>query len=134
MSDSTGKTKQLGDLQIAIMRALWRLEEGTVSQVHSALTEERDLAPTTIATVLSRLEKGGLIAHTTESRQYVYRPIVSKREFLRSAVSDLVEKLFQGDPAALVSHLLKESDIAAGDLQRVKAMIEVKEKQEGDDR
>ncbi len=126
-----GKTKQFGDLQIAIMRALWALGEGTVAQVRGALTEERELAPTTVATVLSRLEKGGLIAHHTENRQFIYRPLVSKTELLRLMVTDLVEKLFQGDHTALVSHLLRESEISAGDLKRVKAMITAKEKSEG---
>jgi len=123
-----GRTKQLGDLQIAIMRALWTLGEGTVAQVRDALTEERELAPTTVATVLSRLEKGGLIVHHTENRQFIYRPLVSKTELLRMMVKDLVERLFQGDQTALVSHLLHESEISAGDLKRVKAMIAAKEK------
>ena len=125
------KTKQLGDLQIAIMQSLWKLREGTVAQVHAALTEERDLALTTVATVLSRLEKGGLIAHHTESRQFVYRPIVSKTELLRLMVTDLVDKLFQGDHTALVSHLLRDSEISKGDLKRVKAMIAAKEGSRG---
>jgi predicted transcriptional regulator len=124
------KIKQLGDLQIAIMRALWDLGEGTVTQVRAALTNERDLAPTTVATVLSRLEKSGLVTHHTESRQFVYRPLLSKTELLRLMVTDLVEKLFQGDQTALVSHLLRESEISPGDLKRVKAMIAAKERQE----
>jgi BlaI family penicillinase repressor len=124
----SAKTKQLGDLQISIMRVLWDLGEATVAQVQSALKDEREFATTTVATVLTRLEKSGLISHHTVDRQFVYRPLVTKIDLLRNIVSDLADKLFRGDKTALVSHLLTETEINKTDLKRVKAMIEAKEK------
>ena len=70
---------QLGDLQLAIMRVLWTRREGTVAEVHLAL-EERQLALTTIATMLSKMEKKGVVSHRNEGRQYVYAPVVSEAE------------------------------------------------------
>ena len=64
---------QLGDLQLAIMRELWRAGEATVATVHAALQDERGLALTTIATMLSKMEKKGVVEHRSEGRQYVYR-------------------------------------------------------------
>ena len=122
---------QLSNLQLAVMRILWVQEEATVNQVHAALQSDRDLAPTTVATVLSRLEKKGLITHRTEGRQYVYRPTVTSRDVRRSMVADLIDQLFQGDPAALVNHLLNHSEISQTDLEQVKTLIEAKEKGEG---
>ena len=121
------ETTQLSELQMAVMRILWQRSEATVNQVHAALQPERALAPTTVATVLSRLEKKGIIIHRTEARQYVYRPLVSKHEVRRSRVADLVKQLFQGDPAALIRHLLKHSEISPADLKQVKALIVSKE-------
>ena len=121
------ETTQLSELQMAVMRILWQRSEATVNQVHAALQPERGLAPTTVATLLSRLEKKGIIIHRTEARQYVYRPLVSKYEVRRSRVADLVKQLFQGDPAALISHLLKHSEISLADLKQVKALIVSKE-------
>ncbi len=122
--------KQLSRLQIDIMRTLWRRGEATVSEVHSDLQQDRGLAPTTVATMLSRLEKDGIVRHRNQGRQYVYIPCVSEREVRRSAVSELAERLFHGDFGALVNHLLKESDIRPGDLEEVREILESQEEED----
>ena len=117
------ETHQLTDLQIAIMRVLWERGEATVAAIHEALLAERGLAPTTVATLLSRLEKRGVVKHRSASRQYVYYPAVSEHEVRRSMVSELTERLFDGDVAELVSHLLDAREISSGDLEKVKELI-----------
>ena len=114
---------QLTDLQVAIMRVLWERGQATVAEIHEALLPERGLAPTTVATLLSRLEKRGIVKHRSVSRQYVYYPAISESEVRRSMVSDLAERLFDGDVAELVSHLLSEREMSAGDLEKVKELI-----------
>lgn len=118
----------LTELQLAIMRVLWTRREVPVSDVHAALQEERGLALTTVATVLSRLERAGLVARRQEGRHFVYRPLVSEDEVRRSMVSELADRLFHGDVTALVSHLLSEGEIAAGDLDRVRRLIDAKQR------
>jgi predicted transcriptional regulator len=113
----------LTDLQSAIMRVLWDRGEATVAEIHAALQPERGLALTTIATMLSRLEKRRIVKHRTQSRQYVYYPKVSERDVRRSMVADLTERLFDGDVAELVSHLLSAREMSPGDLERVKDLI-----------
>jgi len=120
----------LSDLQLAIMRVLWELGEATVSDVHSRLLKERGLAPTTIATVLSRLEKRDLVAHRSEGRQFIYRAAVSEEDVRRSMVTELTELLFEGDPAELVSHLLEEREMDSSELARLKALLEGKDREE----
>ena len=66
------KDKTLSDLQMQIMRIIWSSGEATASQVHQKLSSSRPLASTTVATLLSRLEKRGLLKHRTQSRQYYY--------------------------------------------------------------
>ena len=114
---------QLTELQIAIMRILWDRKEATVAEIHSALLDERGLAPTTVATLLSRLEKRGAVKHSTVARQYVYYPLVSEADVRSSMVADLTEQLFAGDVAELVSHLLRAQDMTPGDLEKVKELI-----------
>ena len=125
------RTSQLGDLQIALLRALWDRGEATVAQVHDDLRQERGLAPTTIATVLTRMEKRGIVTHRNEGRQFVYRPLVSEQDIRQSMVGELTELLFEGDVAALVSHLISGREIAPGDLARVKVLIASREKELG---
>ena len=64
-------TTSLTDLQLAIMRILWDRAEATVVEVQTRLRPERDLAQTTIATLLSRLEKRGVVEHRLDGRQFV---------------------------------------------------------------
>jgi predicted transcriptional regulator len=109
------------------MRVLWDRGESTVVEVQERLLPERRLAATTVATILSRLEKRGVISHRVEGRQYIYRPEVSEPEVRRSMVSRITDVLFDGSPAALISHLLSSRQIARGDLARVREMIDEEE-------
>lgn len=118
---------ELSELQLAVMRALWQRGKATVADIHGALEPERGLALTTVATVLTRLEKAGLVAHRAAGRHYVYRPLVSEETVRREMVSVLTDRLFEGDAAALVSHLLGAGEIRADDLARVKRLIAAKE-------
>ena len=120
---------ELSELQLAVMRVLWQQKKAAVTEVQEALKSERDLALTTVATVLTRLEKAGLVAHRASGRHYLYRPLVSEEEVRRSMVSVLAERLFEGDVAALVSHLVNAREIKPGDLARVRQLIEAKERE-----
>lgn len=123
------QTYELTSLQIALMRVLWERGEATVAEVQEELRDERELAQTTVATLLSRLEKKGVVAHRAEGRQYVYRATVSQAEVRRSMLGELTEHLFGGDVPALVGHLLGGREVDSGELARLKAMIEEKERE-----
>jgi BlaI family penicillinase repressor len=113
----------LTDLQLAIVRILWAGGECTVVEVQEALLPERPLAQTTVATLLSRLEKRGVVSHGMQGRQFVYRAEVTEFIVRRSMVEELTDMLFEGSPTALISHLIAERDIEAGDLDEVKRLI-----------
>jgi predicted transcriptional regulator len=115
----------LGDLQHAIMGVLWERGRATTAEVHEALREARGLAPTTIATMLRKMEDKGVVAHRVEGRQFVYRPTVTEDLVRRSMVGELVERLFGGDPKALVAHLVSEHEIAPGELGELRRRVGV---------
>lgn len=111
-------------LQLSILRVLWDRGEATVIEIWEALHAERGLAQTTLATMLSRLEKRGAVSHRSVSRQFVYRAVVSEDIARHSMVSELTDRLFEGDVPALVSHLLTAQDISPGDRERIRAMLD----------
>ena len=113
----------LGDLQHAIMAVLWARGEAPAADVHEALRQARGLAPTTIATMLRKMEDKGIVAHRTSGRQFLYRPTVSEDQVRRSMVGELVERLFGGDPNALVAHLVSEHEIEAGELPDLRRRV-----------
>ncbi len=112
----------LGDLQLAIMRVLWQRGEATASQVHQEL-HERGLAPTTIATMLRKMEAKGVVRHRSVGRQFIYQATIVEGEVNRSMVGDLVDRLFAGDPSRLVNHLLSEGEIDVDELDALRRRV-----------
>lgn len=115
---------ELGELQLAVMRVLWRQGEATAAEVQAALEPQRALAITTVSTILSRLEKRALVGHRAEGRVFVYRARVSEPQVRTSMVRSLVDLLFRGDATALVSQLLEARELSPGDVERMRALID----------
>lgn len=115
---------QLSDQQLAFMRVLWDQGEATAQDMQSALAEQgHTLAPTSVATVLTRLERRGLVAHRRRGRQYVYRARAAEQEIRRSMLARLTDFFFGGDPEALVSHLTAGAGLGEEDLEEVRRLI-----------
>ena len=124
----------LGELQHAIMQVLWTRNEATVAEVHEALFDERGLAPTTIATMLRKMEDKGVVAHRVEDRHFVYQATVSEDAVRSTMVSELLDRLFAGDPAALVSHLVADHDIDEAEVERLRALLKNAEARKDENR
>jgi predicted transcriptional regulator len=120
---------RLADLQLAIMEVLWTRGEASVGDVKEALHDSRPLAYTTIGTMLAKLEEKGLVTHRVDGRVNIYRSLVPREKVSRSMVDDLVERLFAGDVAGMVCHLLEDANVSRDELNRVKAMLRQKEKE-----
>lgn len=115
---------ELTELQITILRLLWSKGEASIAEIWEALHADRKLAQTTVATLVTRLERRGVVARRADQRQYLYRALVTEAEVQRSMVEELTDRLFEGDVTALVNHLLTAQDIAPGDLARLRTMID----------
>ncbi|HJS43005.1 MAG TPA: BlaI/MecI/CopY family transcriptional regulator [Gemmatimonadales bacterium] len=115
---------QLTDLQLAILRVIWDRGEPTVQDIWETLHADRGLAQSTVATMLSRLERRGVVTRRAESRQYHYRAAVTEQDVQHSMVAELTERLFDGDITALMQHLLSGEDISPGDLAKIRDMID----------
>jgi BlaI family penicillinase repressor len=121
---------ELTELQIALLRILWKRGDATVLDVWEEIHRERGLAQTTVATILTRLEKRGVVSRTQQQRTFTYRAEVTQDDVRESMLGGLTEQLFGGDVTALVNHLLTSHDIAPGDLQRLRAAIADAESQD----
>jgi predicted transcriptional regulator len=119
----------LTELQLAVLRVLWLRGEATVLEVQEALHAERPLAQTTVATLLSRLEKRAVVAYRTDGRQYVYRPLITEDEVRGSVLAEVKDRLFHGDVTTLVSQLLTGAEVGAADLAKVRKLIEARERE-----
>lgn len=115
---------QLTDLQLEIMNVVWERGRATVAGVHEALLPRTGLARKTIGTLMGRLEKQGILAYEADGREYVYRAEVSRSEVGRATVGNLLSRLFQGNVSDLLSHALDRDEVAPGDVERVRQMID----------
>jgi BlaI family penicillinase repressor len=123
------QTYRLGDLQLRIMRVLWKSGPASVAEVQNELGGE-PLAYTTVATMLRKMEDRGLLRHREEGRRFIYEHAVTAEEVTRSMADDLVDRLFEGSLAETVSHLLESREISAGELKRLERLILQRKRQQ----
>jgi predicted transcriptional regulator len=125
---ATKSLHELTDLQLSIMQEVWSRRTATVTEVHDALVAGTGLAKKTIGTMMARLEKQGLLVHSSEGREFVYEATVTRDEVGRAKMRSALDHLFGGSLPALVSHALEAKDVAPGDVKRVRSLIEEWEK------
>lgn len=123
------KKYRLAELQLAIMQVLWEQQEASVGNVRDALESLRSLAYTTVGTMLAKMEAKGLVDHRSDGRVNVYRPVVKREQVRQSMMSDLTERLFQGDVSQVMCHLLDGKGVTQDDLAELKKLIRRKERE-----
>ena len=95
-------------LEIDCLKALWTLGEANVKQVRQALNKDRQLAYTTVMTLLDRLAKRGSVARRKVGRSFVYSPVLTMDEVRRAALADFVDSYFDGSAEALRQYVNHE--------------------------
>ena len=112
---------EFGERELDVMGVLWSTGSATVAEVRDRLTV--DLAYTTVLTILRNLEAKGFVRHEGEGKAHRYFPLVARKAAGRSAVARLIDKMFGGDPAMLVSHLVSDHPLSAVDLRKLHAAL-----------
>ncbi len=121
---------RLGDLQLRIMQILWRGGPRTVADVQEQLAD--NLAYTTVATMLRKMENRGLVCHNEQDRKFVYEPAVSSEMVTRNMTGDLIDRLFAGDLPAAVNHLLTSREVSGDELDILENLIQKHRRAGGD--
>ena len=125
---SKSKSYRLGDLQLKIMKALWERGEAGVAEVVEALGPRAGLAYTTVATMLRKMEARGLVKHVSEGRRFLYRAAVTPDAVTRSMADDILERLFEGRLADMLSHLLSTREVSREELAELERLIRERKK------
>jgi predicted transcriptional regulator len=124
-----GKKQHLAELQMAIMQVLWDREEATVAEVREALLPNRQLAYTTVGTMLTKMENNGQVDHRSDGRVNIYRPSIGPGQVKRTMISDLAARLFSGSVTDVVCHLLDGRPVSREELDELRKLIRDKEKE-----
>lgn len=120
---------ELGDLERDILGIVWRLGEATAEKVREEV--ERPLKDSTIRTVLRRLEEKGYLAHSVDSRTFIYRPAESPQKVAARAVQRIVDWFCQGSVEELLVGLLDSKVVSRAELERLAKKVAAAKKQEG---
>jgi predicted transcriptional regulator len=118
------KSRRLTDLELEIMHVVWELERGTVRQVHEVLGARRQIAYTTVMTMMNILEEKEYLTRSKQGRAFVYEPVLPKEEVLSSMVDDFVSRVFEGSAKPLVLGLLRDRKLSKRELDEIGRLIE----------
>jgi len=116
------KTEQLTPLELEIMKVLWETGPANVQTVQGHL--ERELAYTTVQTMLNVLHRKNKVTRVLKEKAYFYRPAVSRQQVLRQTVGDIVDRLFGGSAESLVMNLLETRRLTPETLSRLNALVD----------
>jgi len=115
------KTEHLTPLEFEIMNVLWETGPANVQTVQQHLA--RELAYTTVQTMLNILHRKGKVKRTLKDRAYFYKPAVSRRQVVGQTLGDLVDRLFGGSAESLVMSLVETKHLTAEKLARLNRLL-----------
>jgi BlaI family transcriptional regulator, penicillinase repressor len=113
--------------ELAIMKIVWRLESATVRDVYEALRAHRQVAYTTVMTMMRILEEKRFLKKSLVERAHVYRPIKPKHQVVGTMLRDFLDRVFDGASDALLVHLAEDNQLTAKQRQIVRKLIEESE-------
>lgn len=115
--------KEITKAQEDLLKALWEIREGAVSDILERLPDPKP-AYTTVATVIKVLEKKGYVSHKTFGKTHVYYALVSKKEYAQHLMKDAFKGLFNGSLNQMVSAFVKSREVSIHELEELKEMLE----------
>lgn len=112
------------DRELDVMAVLWDRGSATVAEVRERLPD--DLAYTTVLTVLRTLEEKGHVGHRGEGKAHRYFPLVERRVAGRSALTRLIDTVFNGSPELLLTQLVSDRELSDDELRRLRKLMDAR--------
>jgi predicted transcriptional regulator len=125
-------TLLLTDQELEIMKIVWDRESATVRDVYETLRTRRQIAYTTVMTMMRILERKGHLRVSRADRAYLYRPARPRQRVLGEMVREFVDRVFGGAPEPLVQHLVRDRHLTEDDLKEIAAQLKSRKKEEAE--
>ncbi len=123
---SKNTLKALTATELEMMNVIWRIGPCSVAQVVEQLAH-RELAYTSVSTIVRILEQKGFVTSVKEGRGHSYAAAVAKEAYQAMSVQHLVSNVFDGAPSLLVRRLLDSESLSAEELAQIKSLLRKKE-------
>jgi BlaI family transcriptional regulator, penicillinase repressor len=123
-------SKHPTELELEILKILW--DDGPLSarEVRDRLAPDRDLAYTSVMTMVGIMEEKRYVARKKAGGNYVFSPRLRREAASRRMLRDLVDRVFDGSAATAMINLLESSDVDAEELRQLRELINRKAKEQ----
>lgn len=117
---------QISDAEFEVMHIIWNHAPINTNDIVEQLSKQKAWSPKTIQTMLSRLEKKGVIAHEKEGRMFVYSPLIQEEQYRNAAGHAFVDRFFDGAFGKMVIRYLDQTELSAADIDDLQAILDQK--------
>ncbi len=114
----------LGETEMEILKIVWELGEASVSDVREIMLEYREVAYTTVMTIMKNLADKHYLKYRQEGRSYIYSAAIDPADVRFNLIDRLVDKVFEGSPKELVQTLVQSEKISEKEREEIKKMID----------
>lgn len=132
MSNMTGEDflmKKLPDAELELMMIIWESEKPvTRVEIEEKLSEDRDVLPNTILTLLTRLEKRGFLRKVRDGKINYYSALVDKEPYLKEASQGILNRMFKGSLKNFAAALYDGEELSEEDAAELMEFLENKVK------
>lgn len=120
---------QLTPVEHELMEILWSIDHGSVRDVIAHLPHHRQLAYTSVSTILRILQQKKLLSAEKIGKQHIYRPILTKDNFATHSVKKMVSDVFSGNSVQLVSYLVDKQSLSIDEIEAIQQLLDAKKKE-----
>jgi BlaI family penicillinase repressor len=121
-------TIKISDSEWQVMNVVWTKSPVSASEIVETLAPRMGWHPRTIRTLLDRLVKKGALIAKPEGKRYLYEPLMSMAAGVRQESQSFLKRVFGGEPAAMLLHLVGEAKLSKQDIRKLKNILSEKEK------
>jgi predicted transcriptional regulator len=116
--------KPLTEVELELMDTIWDLAPCTIKEVQVEVSKRRELAYTSVATIMKILEQKGALQSRKDDRAHVYVPRLTRSEYETSSLQHLTANLFRGDPSSMVMRLLNDTHLTSEELKNIRKLLD----------
>ena len=116
-------SERISEAEQAVMEVLWRDSPLAASDVAERVDPSRGWSDRTVKTMLSRLLTKGVLAYEEEGRRYLYRPTITRDDYIERESGRLIDRMFGGRVTPLVAHLAERDRLTAKDIEEIEALL-----------
>jgi predicted transcriptional regulator len=117
------KSRTLTEQELEIMKIVWERKRATVRDVYETLRGRRQIAYTTVMTMMRILEQKNYLKRHQRERAYVYEPARPKNQVIKGMIREFLNRVFNGSAEPLLVHLVEDERISEEDLERIRRAI-----------